>query len=118
MKKPKVFVVSRGYHDYSAAEPFGEIIYLAEGTMNKFNVANMVRQFETELKNSKPDDYLLIGGPTVMCIIAASMMIQLHGRVNMLLFRSRPKGDDYVERTLLFSDNLEKEVFDHDAIEK
>lgn len=109
MKKPKVFVVSRGYHDYSAAEPFGEIIYLAEGTMNKFHVANMARQFETELKNSNPDDYLLIGGPAVMCIIAASMMMRLHGRVNMLLFRSHPKGDDYVERTLVFDDVFEKE---------
>ncbi|KKL89498.1 hypothetical protein LCGC14_1914160, partial [marine sediment metagenome] len=32
----KVYVTNKGGHSYEAAEKYGEIIYITEGTLNRF----------------------------------------------------------------------------------
>lgn len=96
---PKVFVINKGAHDYTPAESFGELTYCTEGMFSKFNTSQMVRVFEDALKNSKPDDYILLTSLTTLCSIACCVFALQHGRLNLLIF----KEDRYVERKVVFN---------------
>lgn len=97
----KVYIVSGSSHDFSQAEKFGELVYLSKGPMNRYAVNNMYRQFYEILKDSLPEDYLLICGLAVMNGVAASILAIKHHKINYLLYE---KGG-YLERNVvLFQD--------------
>ena len=93
----KVFVVNKSAHDYSDAERFGELIYLSNGPMDRYGINAIHRKFEYTLRESLEVDYILICGLTVMNIVACSIFSSLHGRLNLLLFKS----GKYIERNLI-----------------
>lgn len=99
---PKVFVVNRGGHDFSKAIRFGEIVFLSEGEVNKYAVSQMYRMFASKIKDSSPDDFILITSLTSMCSIVCSMFARKHGRLNLLLY----KDSDYIERKILLDELL------------
>jgi len=104
---PKVYIVSKGYHDWSAAERFGKIIFLARDQMERTSVSFMLRTFIPKMRGSKPDDFIVVTGLTVMCVIAAAIFVLKHKRLNLLLWNA-PKGD-YEQRLIPFDDiELEK----------
>jgi len=94
----KVYIVNRSAHDFSPAKPFGSIIFLSEGPMNRYSVNNMVRQFTEIMKDSSPEDYIVPCSLNVMNSIASSLFTHKHGRLNLLLF----KQGDYIERNIVF----------------
>ncbi|KKM80220.1 hypothetical protein LCGC14_1342030 [marine sediment metagenome] len=47
----KVYVTNRGGHSYEAAEKFGEIIYITEGTLNRFATNSLYRAFIDGMKD-------------------------------------------------------------------
>lgn len=96
----KVYIVNKGVHDYSDARRFGELVFLSEGAMNKYEISNMVREFAEKLLTSSPDDYLLTTGLTTMCVVAGGMFSRIHGRVNLLIYKPSRKGGPgrYLER--------------------
>ena len=96
-ERHKVFIVNRSTHDFSAAERFGELVFLSEGLLRKRNVAFMARKFDSILIDSEPEDYILPTSLTVMGIVAALMFARRHGRVNLLLFEE----GKYKARTLM-----------------
>jgi hypothetical protein len=99
---PNVFVVSNGGHDFSKAKQFGPLIFLSSGTVNKFHITEMAREFAAILSISEPEDYLVLNGPTVMSCVACSIMAQLHGKLNLLLWKKGQDNnlDHYERRTL------------------
>ena len=104
----KVFVVNRGGHNHTDAERFGELIFMSEGTINRYAVSQMYRQFVDHLKDSTEDDYILITGLSVMASVACSVFARIHGRLNLLLFKSSQSGEEgrYVERTVMLDELL------------
>jgi len=94
---PTVYVVNKSSHDFSAAERFGRLEFLSEGSRDRYAVNNIYRDFYEILSRSKPEDYILICGLTIMNCIACSIFATLHGRLNLLLFRK----NDYLERNLI-----------------
>ena len=82
----KVFVVNKGGHDFSSASSYGELVYLSEGSLNRYAVTNMYRQFAEILKHSNKSDYILLTGLTTMSAIACSIFGYQHGRLNILIF--------------------------------
>ncbi len=94
----KVYIVNKSAHDFSAAEPYGEIIFLTEGPMNRYSVANMIRQFTEIMKDSSPEDYIVPCSLNVMNSIASALFAFKHGRLNLLLF----KQGTYIERNVVF----------------
>ena len=94
----KVLVINRSCHDFSKAERFGELVYLTEGNLNRYNTSSMYRQFEKEIKNSKPEDLILLSGMTIMSTIASAMFSARHKRLNLLIWKSDKQ--DYIERTI------------------
>lgn len=105
----KIYVVNRGGHNHEDAKRFGEIIFLSEGLMNRYAVTQIYRQFATILRDSEPEDYILVTGLTIMNSIACSIFSRLHGRLNLLLYKSSSDGGRYVERVLRIDDLLGKE---------
>lgn len=105
--KNKIYVINRSAHDYSGAEKFGEIVYLSEGSINRYATNKIYRQMNDVLKNSKPDDYILLTGLTIMASIACSIFSVKHNRLNLLLFR--PNDHSYAERRIVFNETENKE---------
>jgi len=109
----KVFVINRGCHDLSDAERFGEFVFLSEGAINRYAVANMYREFVQHLKESNKEDFLLITGLSVMSSLACSIFARMHGRINLLLYKASRTPDvegHYIERTVMIDELLDKEV--------
>ena len=107
----KVFIVNKGGHNHTDAERFGELVFLTEGNINRYSVNSMYRRFSTFLKNSDPDDYILITGLSVMSSVACSIFSHLHGKLNLLLYKTTrgKKEGYYVERTIMLEALLEEE---------
>lgn len=100
---PKVFVVNRSGHDFSAATQYGELYFLSKGPVSKYAVNKIYRQFAEALRQSSSDDYIMISGLTVMACIACASFAYLHGgKLNLLIF----KDNRYIERKLLLSELL------------
>ena len=95
---PKVFIVNKSAHDFSAAEEFGEVVFLSEGPMNRYSSNNMHREFSAMMKDSEPDDYIVPCSLNVMNCMASSVFAVMHKRLNLLLF----KGGRYLERNHVF----------------
>jgi len=96
---PLVYVVNKGPHDYSPAKEFGELIYLTQGTLSKYDVGQMYRECQPVLADSVPEDYILITSLTTLCTVACGIFAHLHGRLNLLIY----KGNKYVVRTVVFN---------------
>lgn len=93
-KRKKVFIVNKSSHDFSAAEEYGEIVFLSEGPMNRYSTNNMHRQFSEIMSESSGLDYIVPCSLNVMNSIACAIFAHLHGRLNLLLF----KNGEYIER--------------------
>lgn len=83
----KVYITNRGGHNYEKAKVFGELVYVTEGTLNRFNTSNLYRAFISAMENSQPTDFLLITSMNVLNAIGAAVFARKHGRLNLLLFR-------------------------------
>lgn len=99
-----VYIINKSGHDFSDAERFGSLVYLSTGTIDRYGINKMYRKFAETLKNSSPDDYILVTGLTIMSCIACSVFSFLHGRVNLLLY----KDSHYIERRLLIGELLKR----------
>lgn len=94
----KVYIVNKSFHDFSEAEKYGELIFLSEGSMNRYATNNMLRIFTKGMENSSCGDYIVPCSLNVMNSIACSLFTHKHGRLNLLLF----KGGYYIERNHVF----------------
>jgi len=102
--RPKVYVVNKGTHDYSKATTYGDLIYLTEGYYNLLSIGKIYRTILPVLKQSGPDDLILLCGPTIMNSLVCSMMAVKHGHLNLLLFLTSREGTtNYRKRTVLLN---------------
>jgi hypothetical protein len=100
---PTVYIPNKSGHDFEPAKKFGELVFLSEGESNPYEVGKIYREFASVLKDSKPNDYIVISGLQVMNCVASAIMSRLHGRVNWLQWYAQ-KGI-YKSRTVMI-DNL------------
>ena len=87
---------NKGAHDYSAAQKFGDLIFLTEGTINKFALDVFYRTAAEAMYDAEASDYVVITSLNSICSICSAIMARRFGRVNFLLFRR----DRYVERQI------------------
>lgn len=77
---------------------------MSESSLRRFSTSKMFRIFEPYIKASKPLDYILLSGMTVMCSIACSMFAAKHGRLNLLIYKPDPRNPGtYVERIIVMN---------------
>ncbi len=103
---PHIYIVNKGCHDYSAAQEYGDLVYLSRDMYSRFSTGKIFRVFREAMRGSSPEDYILISGLSVMSSIACSVFAAKHQRVNLLLFNSGPQTmrDHYVKRTIMMED--------------
>ena len=97
-ERPTVWVINRSSHDYSGAERFGTVRVLSDGPVNRYATGKIFRAFAFSLRESKPSDYILLTGLTVMACIACSIFAVKHKTLNMLIFK--PATHTYCERRM------------------
>ena len=96
-----VFIVNKGYHDFSPAEAFGEIVYISEDPagISSFKTSSMARLFQPYIDNSKETDYILVTALTVMVAVLSGMFANRHGRLNLLIYN--PTDRKYEAREIV-----------------
>ena len=103
----KVFIINKsstvGGHDFSPAMEYGRLIYLSEGRYSRYDVNSIYREFSDILKESQPEDYILLSGLPIMQAIAVTIMAMKHGKVNILQFKQTGDKKFYIERNLIFN---------------
>ena len=100
---PNVYIVNKSCHNFSAAKHFGNLVYMTEGTINRYAVSIIYREFIKFLDKSKPEDYLIVTGMSTMLSIACGILAAKHQRLNLLLY----KNGRYLERTIMFDNEGE-----------
>jgi len=99
--RPKVYVVNKSTHDYSAADCFGDIVFLSKNNLQKFSTSQAYRIFWPILEKSSPEDYLLVSGMPMHCLVASFILTNKHGRLNLLLFTEKNNKKKYLERIII-----------------
>lgn len=94
----KVYVVNNANHDYSKAEQYGELVYVTKGKLPIFKTSTVRAMLEKGLVKFTKDDYLLISGPAIVSIMAATILYNKFDIVKFLVFDA--KQQDYVVRHL------------------
>jgi hypothetical protein len=94
----KVYVVNKSNHDFREAEKFGELVFLSEGSMDRYEVNNMARQFKEKMVDSNASDHIVLCSLATMNSIACSLFALKHQTLNLLLFKH---GRGYIERNLM-----------------
>ena len=95
----RVYVVNKSAHDFSAAEKYGELVFLTEGRQRHYDVNNKVAVMAEILNDSNPEDYLVFTSLNTLCAIAAALFALRHGgRLNILLYM--PRTGTYAAREL------------------
>ena len=88
-RMPTVYVINKSSHDFSAAERYGPLVYLSEGLIDKWGINQIYREMEHGLASSKPDDYILLTGLPIQCILACAIFAMKHQRLNLLIHKFR-----------------------------
>ena len=94
----KVYVVNNTNHDYSKAEQYGELVYATKGQLPILKTSTVRAMLEKGLAKFTKDDYLLISGPVIVNIMAATLLFNKFDTVKFLVFDA--KQQDYVVRHL------------------
>ena len=94
----KVYVVNNTNHDYSKAEQYGELVYITKGKVPIFKTNTVRAMLEKGLVKFTKDDYLLISGPAIVSVMAATILYNNFDTVKFLVFDA--KQQDYVVRHL------------------
>lgn len=94
----KVYVVNNTNHDYSKTEQYGELVYVTKGKLPIFKTNTVRAMLEKGLVKFTKDDYLLISGPAIVNIMAATILYNKFDTVKFLIFDA--KQQDYVVRHL------------------
>lgn len=98
---PKVFIVNDMNHNFEKAKKHGELVYVTTGKVPIFKTdvtKNMVTEGLKGFNNE--EDFLLLSGPPLLCIMATGVVMQNNNMYKVLVFDA--KEQDYVVRHISF----------------
>jgi hypothetical protein len=104
----KVYVLNNGGHDYSGAAKFGEVVICSDGVIRKDDIAQMFRQLTQELTDFQECDFILVTSLASLCMIAAGIIADRFGCLNLLVFRD----GRYVPKSVIFESKAEDIIGD------
>jgi hypothetical protein len=82
------------YKLHADAEP----VILTEGNVPIFNTHRVLYDIKLKMMDSQEDDVLVLTGSIILNVLAASILMVKHGRVNMLIWHA--KKECYMPRTI------------------
>ncbi len=113
---PKVWVVNFAGHDYSPAKQYGELDFLTRGYVSLGSLDRLFYTISEAVAETHPDDFILPAGFAILNVVASAVWLQLHGKINILVWD--PKQERY--RQLTFTGDQINDlvnVLDQDASE-
>ena len=100
----KVFITNMGYHDFSKAKRFGDIVPCTKGDVDLLHTDRIEARIQTVLDDSEDTDYLLISGHQLLVALCIGYWFRLHRTVNILYWDALV--GDYLVRPADFSPKL------------
>jgi hypothetical protein len=92
----RVFIINSSAHDYSSATKFGKVCNITEGKVPLFKTDLMKSILIKELNNFTSEDYLLVSGPTWLCMMTAIILSKRLTEIKFLVFDA--KEQEYIVR--------------------
>jgi hypothetical protein len=96
----KVYIPNKSGHNYKDAERYGELVFITAGVQNKYSVNHMVRIWQEVIKDSSPEDCIVLTGLNIICAIGCAVFARKHGRINLLIWRN----ERYIKREEILED--------------
>lgn len=94
-----VFVTNKIRLPYEKAEKFGTVRYITGGFVNLNEVQNLSHMINKELFDSTPNDFLLLSGSNLVCVMVGFLWLRKHGRVNILHWDARTEEYSVIPMT-------------------
>lgn len=101
VRGPRVYVTNFAGHDYTKAERYGEIAYVTKGYVSFHSLDRIKYRICEALQGSDSEDWLLLSGIPMICVVAACYWLWKHKKVKLLIHDKRSDGD---YRELVISD--------------
>lgn len=79
-----VYVVNHSGYSYERAKPYGEPIYMSKGFVEIDQYEAIRNKFQSLIETASPDDYLLLSGNSLLCVMAFDTWIKIHSKCNVL----------------------------------
>jgi hypothetical protein len=93
-KQTRVYVVNLGEREFDLSESYGEPIYLTQGFVQLYDIAILKDRIKKQLKHATKEDFLLLSGNNLLCVIVSETWKELFGFVNILHYDPK-KGGSY-----------------------
>jgi len=97
---PTVFIPNKGVHNFSDAERYGSLFFVSDGLQNRFSVSQISRFWIEALRESKPEDFILLTSLTIINCIGCAVFVAKHGVLNLLLYKS----GKYISRQIVLKE--------------
>ncbi len=96
---PRVWMVNWQPQHELGVRDIENIVRLSQGRVNAFRTSELANDFSRQLADSDPEDFILLSGFLPLNVIVTSIMLNMHGRINLMIFDARERA--YVKRTIL-----------------
>lgn len=104
----RVFVTNFAGHDYTAAEQYGEIVPITKGYISFHSLDRVKYRVCEALEETTEEDWLLLSGIPVICVLAATYWYFKHKKIKMLV-HDKKGGGSY--RELIISEKNFQDLF-------
>lgn len=103
----RVFIINDLNHNFNSAARFGTLINVTEGRVPFFKTDVMYNILREGLAGFTEDDYLLVSGPQIVCMMTVLVILDMHNHkhpfegltyIKTLLYDAKEQG--YVVRHL------------------
>lgn len=95
--EPRVFIINGMNHSFTQAEKHGDVKFVTEGKVPIFKTDVVKGMLLEGLKDFRIEtDFLLVSGPSILCIMASLIVSKQGSPIKMLVFDA--KEQDYVVR--------------------
>lgn len=95
--RTRVYIMNNGGHDYSGAKKYGDLVFVTDELIDREDTAQMYHAVDVAMRDSTPDDYILISSLSSMCSVASAYFSALHGELHLLI---HSRGE-YVSRDII-----------------
>ena len=95
-----VWVVKGAGHSFDNAKEYGDIQMVLSEDVSPFNLDQARMQVKEAIKDSDEKDYIVVSGPSVLCMVFMEEWRKRHPVMRLLLFHARTQK--YILREILF----------------
>ncbi len=93
----KVFITNLGYHDFSKATRYGDVVGVTIGTLNLTDIEALTETISEKLKGMTLSDYLLITGNPVVVHLCTDYLLRVRSFPIIRILYYSAVWNEYVE---------------------